>query len=69
MKSLEKAIDANSNLCDKNKFEKSDKNAKKVNQWHFQSVKGILHNGEYFYNSGSLSGNELIWQYIHVVCC
>ncbi len=69
MKSLEKAIDANGNLCDKNEFEKSDKNAKKVNQWRFRSVKGIVHNGEYFYNSGSLSGDELIWQFIHVVCC
>jgi len=44
-------------------------NAKKVNQWCFQSVKGVIHNAEYFFNSGSLMGDELMHQFMHVVSC
>jgi len=43
--------------------------AKKVNQWHFRSIKGVIHNAEYFFNSGSLTGNELMHQFMHVVSC
>jgi len=29
----------------------------------------VVHNGKYFYNSGLLHGNGIIWQFIHIVCC
>jgi len=43
--------------------------AKKVNQWHFCGIKGVIHNREYFFNSGSLTGDELLCQFMHVVSC
>jgi len=41
-------------------FENKNSNAKKVNQWRFRSIKGVIHNAEYFFNSGSLAGDELL---------
>jgi len=40
-----------------------------VNQWHFHGIKGVIHNGEYFFNSGNLTGDELFCQFMHVVSC
>ena len=40
-----------------------------ANQWRFCSTKGIVHNADFYYNKGSLDGNELIRQYIDVVSC
>ena len=40
-----------------------------ANQWRFRSTKGIVHNADFYYNKGSLDGNELIRQYIDVVSC
>jgi hypothetical protein len=39
-----------------------------VNQWRFRSSKNIVHNSNFFFNCGSLDGNELLSQMIHVVC-
>jgi len=50
-------------------FENKNSNAKKVNQWRFCSIKGVIHNTEYFFNSGSLTGDELLRQFVHVVSC
>jgi hypothetical protein len=44
------------NMSDDSVEEDDDSNAQKVNQWRFRSVKGVTHNGEYFFNNGSLSG-------------
>ncbi len=46
-----------------------DNIAKKVNQWRLRTVKGIHHNGEFWFNNGSLTGDELMWQFKHVVSC
>ncbi len=45
IKSLEKDIDANGELRDASKFHESNRNATKVNQWRFRSIKGVVHNG------------------------
>jgi len=50
-------------------FDLNNANAKKVNQWRFRSIKGIIHNAKYFFNSGSLTGDELLRQFTHVVSC
>jgi hypothetical protein len=39
-----------------------------VNQWRFRSVYNVIHNSNFFFNCGSLDGNELLSQMIHVVC-
>jgi hypothetical protein len=39
-----------------------------VNQWRFRSIKNVIHNSNFFFNSGSLDGNELLSQMTHVVC-
>jgi len=41
-------------------LENKNSNAKKVNQWRFRSIKGVIHNAEYFFNSGCLTGDELL---------
>ena len=33
-----------------------------VNQWRFRSLRGKVHNGDFFYNCGSLDGNEVMCQ-------
>ena len=38
-----------------------------VNQWRFRSVHGVLHNAEFFFNDGSLDGDELLDQLTHVL--
>jgi len=50
-------------------LESDNCNAKKVNQWRFRSIKGVIHNAEYFFNSGCLTGDELLRQFVHVVSC
>jgi len=40
-----------------------------VNQWRFCGIKGVIHNGEYFFNSSSLTGDELLHQFMHMVLC
>ena len=46
-------------------------NQKKVtvyaNQWRFRSTKNLVHNADFFFNNGSLDGNELIRQMMLVV--
>jgi hypothetical protein len=39
-----------------------------VNQWRFRSIYNVIHNSNFFFNSGSLDGNELLSQMMHVVC-
>ena len=38
-----------------------------ANQWRFRSTKGVVHNADFYYNKGSLDGNEIIRQFIDVV--
>jgi hypothetical protein len=40
-----------------------------ANQWRFRSVYGVVHNSEFFFNSGSLSGDEILRQWMHVTTC
>jgi hypothetical protein len=39
-----------------------------VNQWRFRSVYNVIHNSNFYFNCGSLDGNELLSQMIHVDC-
>jgi len=50
-------------------LDESDKIAKKVNQWRLRTVTGKHHNGEFWFNDRSLTGDELMWQFPHVVSC
>ena len=38
-----------------------------ANQWRFRSTLNLVHNADFFFNSGSLDGNELIRQMIQVI--
>ena len=38
-----------------------------ANQWLFRSTNGVVHNADFYFNTGSLDGNELIRQFIDVV--
>ena len=38
-----------------------------VNQRRFRSTRGLAHNGDFYFNTGSLDGNEMIRQFIDVV--
>ena len=38
-----------------------------VNQWRFRSTKSITHNADFYFNKGSLDGNELVRQFIDIV--
>ena len=38
-----------------------------ANQWRFRSTNNLVHNADFFFNNGSLDGNELIRQMIQVV--
>ena len=39
-----------------------------VNQWRFQSTYNVIHNAEFFFNTGSLDGNDMLQhQLIHVI--
>ena len=38
-----------------------------ANQWRFRSTRNLVHNADFFFNDGSLDGNELIRQMIQVV--
>jgi hypothetical protein len=38
-----------------------------VNQWRYRSTYGVLHNAEFFFNDGSLNGDELLDQLTHVL--
>ena len=38
-----------------------------TNQWKFQSTRGLVHDGYFYYNTGSLDGNDTIIQCIDVV--
>jgi len=46
-----------------------DKIAQKINQWRLRTVQGQHHNGKFWLNNGCLSGNELMWQFAHVLTC
>jgi hypothetical protein len=39
-----------------------------VNQWRFCSSENVVHDSNFFFNCGSLDGNELLIQMIHAVC-
>jgi hypothetical protein len=43
--------------------------AKKVNLWQIQTEYGICENMEYFYNTGSLTGDEILQQLLRVILC
>jgi len=68
LKEIEKMVKENGHAVNK-KDEDDDKIAKKVNQWRLRTVKGKHHNGEFWFNNGSLTGDELMWQFTHVVSC
>jgi hypothetical protein len=51
----------NNNKCDDTKL------AVYVNQWRWRSVYNETRNLEFFYNSGSLSANEVLHQMFHVM--
>ena len=38
-----------------------------ANQWRFRSTRGLTHNSYYYYNIGSLDGNQILGQFIDVV--
>ena len=38
-----------------------------TNQWRFWSTWGIIYNGDFYNNTGSLDGNEMIRQFIDVI--
>ena len=38
-----------------------------VNQWCFRSTYNVIHNAEFFFNTGSLDGNDMLHQLIHVM--
>ena len=38
-----------------------------ANQWRFRSTKNMSHNSCYYYNTGSLNGNQIMGQFIDVV--
>jgi hypothetical protein len=40
-----------------------------ANQWRFHSIHNKTHNAEFFFNSGSITKEELLPQYMHVVSC
>ena len=37
------------------------------NQWRFRSTMGSTHNGDFYYNCGSLDANEITRQFIDVL--
>ena len=51
----------------KSEEEKKSKVAKYCNQFRFRSVYGKTWNCEYHFNNGSLSGEELVHQFFHVI--
>ena len=38
-----------------------------TNQWRFRQTRGIVHNGAFYYNTGSLDGNEMMRQFMDIV--
>lgn len=40
-----------------------------VNQFRFRSIKNTIHNSEFFFNNGALTGDELLEQILHVITC
>jgi hypothetical protein len=40
-----------------------------ANQWRFRSIHNKTHNAEFFFNSGSITKDELLRQFMHVVTC
>ena len=54
------------NKSDENKVDAA-KVATYVKQWRFRSLYGRFHNGECYFNCGSLSGDELIKQFLQVL--
>ena len=56
------------NILDMNKKHKKGKVVSVyANQWRFRSTKGLVHNSDFYFNNGSLNGNELVRQFIDVV--
>ena len=49
--------------------EKTFGQAQYVNQWRFRTIYNKTFNCEYFYNAGSLNGEEILRQFLHVVRC
>ena len=37
-----------------------------VNQWRFRSTKGLVHNADFYFNTGYLDANELVRQFVEV---
>lgn len=37
------------------------------NQWRYKLMSGAVHNGDFFYNKGSLDGNEILRQFLFVL--
>jgi hypothetical protein len=40
-----------------------------ANQWRFRSCYGVVHNSEFFFNTGSMGGDDLVRQWMHVHTC
>ena len=38
-----------------------------ANQWRFRLTRGLVYNGDFYYNKGSLDGNKMIRQFIDVI--
>ena len=38
-----------------------------TNQWRFRSTRSLIHVGDFYYNSGSLDGDEILRQFLDVV--
>ncbi len=55
------------NWLDNDKPDEMVEAATHVNQWQYRSTDGRVFNCEFFYNSGSLSGNALLEQFTRVV--
>ena len=49
--------------------EYSPHDAKYVNQWKFSSVYNETRNLELFFNDGTLDGNEMLRQFLHILFC
>ena len=59
------------NILNKSSCSTNEDSSKKAtvyaNQWRFRSTLNLVHNADFFFNNGSLDGNELIRQMILVI--
>jgi hypothetical protein len=74
---MDKENDAEPDQADTNRIAKTNhktmdlwlsyKPAMYVNIWRLRTTKNLAHNCEFFFNNGSLTGNELLRQFLRVV--